>query len=51
MVGEKYYMGYEVRKEMKSLETREVLKPGQLIEIRERKNFREALVEAMNYGL
>ena len=47
----KHYIGYEAQKEMKSLERGESLKPGQLLEIRERKNLKEASVDAMNYRL
>jgi hypothetical protein len=56
VIGGKYYTGYEVQKEMKSLDTGESFKqlveiPGQLVEIREAKNFGEALRDTMNYGL
>lgn len=43
-IGEKYYTGYEVREEMK-LNSGESLKPGQLDDIREAKNFEGALHE------
>jgi hypothetical protein len=49
-IGEQYYNAFEVQREMESAEPGELLKPGQLLAIRQAKNFIEALRDAINYG-